>query len=121
MSLKTFPAIISVFSIAYCVSFVLAPRMLGAIRRTVDSPTSELIALFFGVALPPFGMILWFARRLDRPALRNVLDAVASGATAGTGVAAIGNVTEIMNAMGWTAALIYAFGTLGALWFLKGN
>jgi hypothetical protein len=79
------------------------------------------MARFFGVALPPFGMMLWFARRLDRPALRNVLVAVASGATAGTGVAAIGNVTGIMNAMGWNADLNYAFGTLGALWFLKGN
>jgi hypothetical protein len=121
MSLKTFLAIISVLAIGYGVAFILAPGTLGAIYGTVDSPTAELMSRFFGVALLPFGLILWFARDMDHAALRNVLVAVAIGDTVGIGVSAMGTLTGVMNAFGWTAVVIYAFGALGALWFLKGN
>ncbi|MCI4677470.1 hypothetical protein K9U39_18395 [Rhodoblastus acidophilus] len=121
MSVKTFLAVISILAVAYGVAFILAPGTLGAIYGTANSPASEMMSRFFGVALLPLGLILWFARDFDGPALRNVLVAIAIGDTAGIGVSALGTLAGVMNVMGWTAVLIYVFGAVGAFWFLKGN
>jgi hypothetical protein len=122
MSVKTYLTIISIIGLGFGIGDLLIPDRVGAIYGMSASPSSELMARFFGVALLAWALIAWFAKDFhDEADLRHILAPSAVAHSAGVVVAAFGTVSGVMNAMGWTVALIFLFGAVGNFYFLTAS
>ena len=74
---------------------------------------------FFGVTLITWGLAVWLVSESpDGVALRGVLVASVVGDAIGVIVSILSTIAGTMNAMGWSAVLIYAVLGLAALYFL---
>lgn len=119
MSLKTFLTIISIFGLLIGAGDLLFPDRVGAIYGVEPSRSAEMMARFFGVALLAWALITWFAKDFhDDSDLRHILAPSGFAHSAGVVVAAIGTMTGVMNAMGWTAVAIFLFGAVVSFYFL---
>ena len=119
MTMKTWFTIISVIGIVFGVGFLLVPEQLGSIYGLKESPDVELGQRFFGAALLAWALIAWFAKDFrDAVTLRGVLIASAIGHTAGLLVSVFGTLSGVMNAVGWSSALVFLFGAVGSIYFL---
>lgn len=87
-----------------------------------SSPEVVLMARFFGGALVAWGAILWSTKSFSEGgAVRAVLLSTAVAEAIGVVTAVMGTVAGTLNAMGWLAVAIYAFGTVGCVYFLMGQ
>ncbi len=118
MSVKIFLAILAILAVAFGVGFLVAPAALGSVYGTQNTPTSELMARFFGDALLGWGLILWFARNFDGAPLRFVLLATGVADVVAVVFAAESVMAGVVNAIGWSTVLIYLFGAVGSFYFL---
>lgn len=119
MSVKTFLAIMSVLGLLFGIAYLLIPARMGVIYGVAASPAVEMVSRFFGVALLAWAMIAWFAKDFhDESDLRHVIAPSAFAFTAGAVVSAMGTLSGVMNAMGWTSAAIFAFGAIGSFYFM---
>jgi uncharacterized protein YjeT (DUF2065 family) len=122
MTLKTFLSIISILAVAHGIAFLVAPEQVAKLYGMTSSPEVVLMARFFGGALVAWGAILWSTKRFsEEGAVRAVLLSTAVAEAIGVVTAVMGTVAGTLNAMGWLAVAIYAFGTVGCVYFLMGQ
>ena len=122
MTLKAFLSIISIVAVAHGIAFLVAPEQVAKLYGMASSPAVVLMARFFGGALVAWGAILWSTKSFtEEAAIRAVLLSTAVAEAIGVLTAVTGTVADTLNAMGWLAVLIYAFGAVGCLYFLIGQ
>jgi len=119
MSVKVFLAIGAAIAILYGIAFVLVPAFVLATYGMTTEASTVLSARYFGLTLLGLGLIAWLVRETaDRTALRGLLSGLAIQSAIGVLVSIWGTVAGTMNAMGWSAVLIYAVLLAGYLYYL---
>lgn len=73
---------------------------------------------YFGCALLAWASISWLGKEFDAEHLRAILVGGAIGHTVGALITVNAVLSGMMNALGWSSVLIFAFGVGGCLYFL---
>jgi hypothetical protein len=119
MKIGAFLAIAAAIAVIYGVAFIVAPDFVLITYGMVPNAASNLMARYFGVTLIGIGLITWLVRETsDGKALRGLLSGLAIQAAIGLLVSIWGTVSGTMNAMGWSAVLIYVILLAGYLYYL---
>jgi hypothetical protein len=117
--MKTFLKVTAVVAAIYGIVGVLAPSFLLANYGVSTEAAVILMTRFFAATLIGWAVVIWLLSDCtDWVALRAALAAHVVGDAVGLLVAIFGTVAGTMNAMGWSAVLIYVVFGLGALYFL---
>ncbi len=119
MNAKTFLAIAAAIALLYGIAFLVIPAFVMALYGIPRDAPTILGFRFFGTTLLSLGLVVWFVRATsDRAALRGLLLGLAAGNAVGALISISATVTGVMNAMGWSAVLIYVALVAGYLYFL---
>jgi hypothetical protein len=119
MTLRSFFTILAVLSFLFGIGFLLAPSQVLANYGIETSPALALVGRLFGGVLLTLSVILWLAKDCrDEAAVRAVLIGALLGDAVNLVVAAIGTLSGVSNALGWSTVLIYLYGALGSGYFL---
>lgn len=109
----------AVVAVIYGIAGVLLTNFLLSNYGISIDAASILMTRFFGATLITWGLAIWLvSESTDGVALRGVLLAAVVGDAIGVVVSILSTIAGTMNAMGWSAVLIYAVLGLGALYFL---
>jgi hypothetical protein len=120
MNLKMFLMIAAAIAVFYGIAFLLIPNFVMTFYGITTSAPAILMSRFFGVALLSLGLVTWFLTvTSDWTALRGLLLGSSIGNATGVLVSAWGTVTGIMNAIGWSAVLIYLVLFAGCVYYLS--
>jgi|SRR5580704_13941994 hypothetical protein len=118
MVVRTYLAIFAVISVLFGISFVLAPGPVLSIYGIRTAPDVELTARLYGGTLLAIAVIQWSAREFPEAAVRAVLIALGVASVINLVVLAMASLAGTINAMGWSAVLIYLCAGVGAGYFL---
>ena len=119
MKLKTLLVINAVVSFVYGIGFVLVPALVLSTYGMTQGPAEMLAGRYFGVELIAVGLLCWLARDVtDALARRAIILAVMISDAIGVIVSVQGTLSGVMSAVGWSAAGIYLFFTLGFAYML---
>jgi hypothetical protein len=114
MNRSTFFSIHALISGLFGVAFTLAPATVLSFYGTIADSSGVIMGRFFGTALLTYAVILWLARDADDS---KALHAIQLGffitLTIGAFTALYLQLTEPINALGWTSVLIYAVTAVG--------
>lgn len=118
MKLKTLLVFNTIVALVFGISFVLIPATVAGLYGITPSPGTNLAGQFFGVTLIGIGLICWLARNIADPgAQRAIILAQLISAVIGVIVAVMGTISGVMNAVGWSAVVIYLLLALGYAYF----
>ncbi len=117
MKLGNFLVVKAIISLAFGIAFVLVPAAVMSLYGVTLDPAGILMARFFGACLIGIGLICWFDRSADRDALQGITLALFVGDTVGFIVALLGQLSGLMNALGWAIVAIWLLLALGLGYF----
>ena len=122
MKLKTLMIINSVVAIVFGVLFVIVPAQAYSCYNITADEQLIYMGRLFGSALIGFGILTWIARNAaDSDARKAILYALFAADCIGFVVALFGQISHVVNALGWSTVVIYlllAFG-FGYFQFFK--
>jgi hypothetical protein len=119
MNVKVFLAIAAAIGVLYGIAFVVIPELTLATYGMAPDGSTVLAGRYFGLTLLGLGLAAWFVRETsDAKALRGLLSALAIQSAVGVLVSIFGTVNGTMNAMGWSAVLIYLVLFVGYIYYL---
>ncbi len=118
MKLRTLMVSNAVLALLFALGFLLAPeRMLSAYGATGDAELVQ-IARFFGSAMLGYALLTWLARNVEEPiARRAILVSLFLSFSIGFIVAVQGQVSGVVNSLGWFTVGLYLFFGLGYGYF----
>ena len=109
MNLRTFLTVHSIVAGIYGLLFLLIPATLLAQYGAEPTAAMQFLVRLFGSALLTFAAVLWLARdTADSPARRAIILGFFIGLATGLVVSLHGQLTGVMNALGWTTVAVYA-------------
>ena len=114
----------SILSLLFGLAFVFLPGQLLSIYGITLGDAGLYIGQLFGAAILGYAVLAWFARNTEEsPARRAILIALFTGFTIGFIMALIGQLTGVVNAVGWSTVAIYLFFAVafGYLRFMKSS
>ena len=118
MKLKTLLVFNAIAALVYGAGFVLVPATVLTLYGATVSPSANLVGQLFGVTLIGIGLICWLARNVTDPgAQRAIVLAQLIATVIGVIVAVMGTISGVMNAVGWSAVVIYLLLALGYAYF----
>ena len=118
MKLSTMFVIYAFISALFGFAFIFVPDRSLALYGITLSPGGIPIARLFGVALLEFALLAWFARNAgDSEARKAIILAIFAGETIGFIVALLGQLSGVVNALGWTTVAVYLLLALGFGYF----
>jgi len=117
MKLSNFLVVKAVISLVFGIALALAPAALMLLYGVTLDPPGILMARFFGACLIGIGLICWLDRSADRAALQGITLALFIGDSIGFIVALLGQLSGLMNALGWVNVVIWLFLALGLGYF----
>lgn len=118
MKFKNLLVINAIVGLGYGISCVLVPTTVLSIYGMTQGPNEALMGQFFGVALIAIGMMTWLARDIaDSETQRALILALLISDVVGIIVAAMGTLSGVMSAVGWSAFGIYLLLALGYAYF----
>lgn len=118
MKLSTLFLINAILAIGHGLGFIFLPSMLLAIYQVPVAQGAALMGQLFGVQLLFIAVVTWYARDIrDGQALGAIVLGGVVTAAVGTVVTAKALADGVVGPMGWLALAIYAFLTLGYLYF----
>ena len=110
--------IYAVISAIFGLTFVFMPETTLALYGIILSPGGVPIARLFGVALLEFALLAWLARNAgDSEARKAIILAVFVGEAVGFIVALLGQLSGVVNHLGWSTVAIYLLLALGFGYF----
>ena len=114
MRLNTLLLVAGILALVFGLGFLLAPAALLPMYGLGSEPTTILMSRFFGAALVHLGVALYLVRDVREPATRRglVLAGIV-GSLAGLAVAVLGQLSGVVNEMGWSTVAIYGALLLG--------
>jgi len=117
MKLSNFLIVKAVVSLALGIEFALIPAAAMSFYGVTLDPGGMLVARFFGACLIGIGLICWLDRSAAHDALQGITLALFIGDTIGFIVALLGQLSGLMNALGWVAVVIWLLLALGLGYF----
>jgi hypothetical protein len=120
MRLNTFLLIASLVAIVFALGFLLAPAQVPATYGIQADAQVAMMGRFFGAALFHLDVAIYLLRNVvDPDALRGLVVAGIIGTLLGLLVALHGQLSAVVNALGWSTVLIYALLAAGYASFLR--
>ena len=117
MKLSNFLVVKAIISLAFGIGLVLVPAAVMSLYGITLDPAGILMARFVGACLIGIGLICWFDRSADHDALQGITLALFVGDTVGFIVALLGQLSGLMNALGWAIVAIWLLLALGLGYF----
>ncbi|MBN1317729.1 MAG: hypothetical protein JXA42_19755 [Anaerolineales bacterium] len=117
MKLTNFLAVKAVISLVFGILFALVPAAAMSLYGAVLDPGGILMARFFGACLIGIGLICWLDRNADDNALQGITLALFIADTIGFIAALFGQLSGLMNALGWVNVIIWLLLALGLGYF----
>ena len=119
MKLAVFLAIAAAVAIIYGIAFILVPDFVLVTYGVTANAALDLMARYFGLTLLGQGVVVWLIKdAVDGKVLRGFLSGFALQSAIGLLVSIWGTLGGILNALGWSAVLIYALLLAGYLYYL---
>jgi hypothetical protein len=121
MKLSSFLAAKAIISLAFGFGFVAIPAAVWSMYGVTLDPIGILMTRFLAACLIGIGIICWITRNSDFNTLKGITLSLFIGDTIGFIVALSGQLSGLMNTLGWIIVAIWfllAFG-LGYFRFLK--
>jgi len=120
MRLNTLLLIAGLLALIFGLGFLLVPGTLLPLYGIEPAPTTMLMARFFGAALVNLGLAVYLVRDVREAAAQRalVLGGVV-GSVAGLAVALMGQLSGLVNALGWSTVAIYGLLLVGYASFLR--
>ena len=114
MKLSTMFIVYAVISAIFGLSFVFVPGTSLALYGITPSPGGTTVVRLFGAALLEFALLSWFVRNAgDSEARKAIILALFVGEAVGFIVALFGQLSGVVNALGWSTVALYLLLTLG--------
>jgi len=105
-------------AILFALGFLVIPRGVARIYGVVAHEDAILAFRYFGVALLSVGLIFWLTKDVQDQEARNaILTGAGIANQLGLVVSLWGTASGIMNALGWTVALLYLALAAGCFYF----
>ena len=118
MSLKTLFIITSIIAFVFGVLFVIIPTPLYSLYGIESNMVLNYMGELFGAALIALGLISWLSRNITNPeALKAVTLSFFIADGIGFIIALIGQLNNVVNALGWLTVVIYLLLSLGFGYF----
>jgi len=118
MKLSTIFTINAIIAAIFGLTFVFVPETAIANYGATLSPSGVLVARLYGAALLCFAVLTWFARNAgDSEARKAIILALFVGDAVGFIVALLGQLSGVVNALGWSTVAIYLLLALGFGYF----
>jgi hypothetical protein len=118
MKLKTLMVVNALVAAAFGIGFVVVPGQVMSFYGPEVTAPLEYMAQLFGGALVAFAVLTWTAQNApDSVARRAILLAMFVGDGIGFVVALIGQLSGVMNALGWSTVVIYLLLAIGFGYF----
>ena len=123
MTLSRFLVVKAIISLAFGIAFAVVPAAAMALFGVTLDPAGVIMARFLGASLIGIGLVCWFDRSADHDALQGITLSLFVGDTIGFIVALQGQLSGMMNALGWIVVAIWLLLALGLGYFrfLKGG
>ena len=119
MKLNTLMVVNALIAGVFGVGFIVVPGQVTSAYGPEITPQLEYVTRLFGAALLAFAVLTWTARNAtDSDTRRAILLALFVGDGVGFIVSLMGQLSGVMNALGWTTVLIYLLLALGFGYFL---
>jgi hypothetical protein len=114
MRTNTLFMIAGILALVFGLAFLLAPAATLPVYGVTPEPAVVLMSRFFAVALIQLGFTLYVLRDVPEPGTRYALSlAGVVGSVLGLAVSLMAVLGHLVNAVGWSTVLIYAFLLLG--------
>lgn len=113
MKVSTFLIIKAIVSLAFGIALVLLPVVLMGLYGVTLDPVGAFMARFVGACLIGIGLICWLGRSVADDGQRAITLALFIGDTVGSIVALVGQLSGLMNALGWMIVAIWLLLALG--------
>ena len=117
MKLSTFLLVKSIVCFVFGIGYVVAPIAVGSIYAINLDPDGIIMARFFAATLIGIGLILWLCRDADGNVLKSITLSLCIADTIGFIIALVGQLTGVMNALGWIIVAIWLLLALGLGYF----
>jgi DMSO reductase anchor subunit len=118
MKLKTLMIINAIVAIVFGVTFVIVPTQAYSLYDITADEQLIYMGQLFGAALIGFALLTWMARNAtDSDARRAIVLALFIADGIGFVVALIGQLSNVVNALGWSTVAIYLLLALGFGYF----
>ncbi len=118
MKLKTLMIINAIVAIVFGVTFVIIPAQAYSLYDITANEHLNYMGQLFGAALVGFALITWMARNAtDSDARKAIVLALFVANGIGFVVALIGQLGNVVNALGWSTVAIYLLLSLGFGYF----
>jgi hypothetical protein len=118
MKLKTLMIINAIVAIVFGVTFVIVPAQAYSLYDITANEQLVYMGQLFGAALIGFALLTWMARNAtDSDARRAIVLALFIANGIGFVVALIGQLSNVVNALGWSTVAIYLLLALGFGYF----
>ena len=118
MKLKTLMIINTIVAIVFGITFVIVPAQVYSLYDITADERLIYMGRLFGAALLGFGLLTWMARNsTDSDARKAILYALFTSDCIGFVVALIGQINNVVNALGWSTVGIYLLLALGFGYF----
>ncbi|MBA7573436.1 hypothetical protein ES708_15233 [subsurface metagenome] len=118
MKLKTLMIINAIVAIVFGVTFVIVPAQAYSLYDITANEQLVYMGQLFGAALIGFALLTWMARNAtDSDARRAIVLALFIADGIGFVVALIGQLSNVVNAFGWSTVAIYLLLALGFGYF----
>ena len=123
MTLSRFLVVKAILSLAFGIAFAVVPAAAMALFGVTLDPAGVLMARSLGASLIGIGLVCLFDRSADHEALQGITLSLFVGDTIGFIVALQGQLSGMMNALGWIVVAIWLLLALGLGYFrfLKGG
>jgi Ca2+/Na+ antiporter len=119
MKLGTFLSISGVIAIVFGVAFVAVPAQMLSLYGITPNAATILMSRFFGATLLDVGLVIFLARMVTDPtAQRAIVVGSLVGSLVGLCVAVYGQLSGIVNSLGWSSVVIYLLLTVGYAYFV---
>ena len=118
MKLKGLFIVTAVISILFGAAFVIIPTEVYSLYGVQSGTELNFVGQLFGSALIAIGLISWQSRNADdSEARRAIVSSFFIADAVGFIVALIGQLNNVVNALGWTIVAIYLLLALGFAYF----
>ena len=112
MKLSTVMIANAVVSVLFGLGFILAPAQLLSLYGMTADAGGLLIGRLFGASLTGYALLTWLARNLAGGEVRQtIVTALFGGFAVGLIVSFVGQLSGLVNALGWSTVVIYALFT----------
>jgi len=117
MKLSTFLIIKAIVCWVFGIGYALVPVTVGTMYAINLDLDGVLMSRFFAALLIGIGLILWLLRNADWNILKVITLSLCVADTIGFIVALVGQLTGVMNGLGWIIVIIWFLLALGLGYF----